>query len=189
MPPLPSVSITSPWLRLSRHTLGTSLAVLILDQVTKLLALHLFSPTAPLSVIPGFFRLVLVKNTGAAWGMFSGSTGILTLISAIAGVGLLVFFPHFCEDRRERGVAMSLLLGGIFGNLIDRGLRKEVIDFLSFHLGRFEWPAFNIADSAICIGISIFLLSSIRFPPPTADETEKSPPASELQPPNHSGPV
>ncbi len=151
-----------------------ALAIVGLDQYTKALILQsdrlVYVPY--IEVIPGFFHIVYVTNTGAAWGMFADQTSLLALISLIVLVVMIVQYRSFSEGFWERSVALSLLMGGIAGNLIDRTFRDTgVIDFLSFFYKSYEWPAFNVADSAICTGVAVFLLSSIIRP----DNSESQP--------------
>ncbi len=128
-------------------------------------------PPGPIVVIPGFFYIVHVVNKGAAWGIFHGRMGLLTLISLVASVIMLIYFHRICEGYKERVIGMGLLIGGTIGNLIDRmnliprpsGIRG-VVDFLSFHGEKWEYPAFNIADAGICIGVAILCLSTFVRP-------------------------
>ena len=151
-------------------------AVFVADQLTKLLVLTGLGPLEERVVISGFFKFVHWQNTGAAFSMFHQKNSILALISAVAVVALWVFRQHF-EARRLAGqVALGLLFGGIAGNLLDRLLpsRQHVIDFLRFYLdsragGEIGFPAFNIADSAICTGVGLLILLSWMATPPSAN--------------------
>jgi signal peptidase II len=137
-------------------------AVVLLDQATKWLALRLVSPEQPVPVIPGFFQLVNWRNTGAAWGILRDYNWLLTLISALTLVALLVFRKSFGIHQRGPAITLGLILGGIAGNLIDRLRWGSVVDFLDFYVGRHHWPAFNVADSAICIGVGLYIIYSWR---------------------------
>ena len=124
----------------------------------------------PIVVIPGNtfgFTLDHVINQGAAWGMFQGRMGPLSVISATVFLGLCFFYLKFTEGYFEREVSLGLLQGGIFGNFIDRigsfG-RPGVVDFLDFTIFHYDFPAFNIADAAICIGVIIYCISSFKRP-------------------------
>ena len=114
-----------------------------------------------IEVIPNIFHIVCVRNSGAAWGILSNSTTLLTVISAVVFVVMLFTYSRMTGNYGERCFAVSVMMGGILGNFIDRAFRKSVIDFLSFTYKSFEWPAFNIADSAICIGVAIYSISSV----------------------------
>lgn len=140
------------------------LLVYAIDQATKWLALHHLEWGRPVVIIPSFFNLTLVHNTGAAWGILRNQSFLLTLLAAITLVVLCLMRRHFTYTHSSLRIALGLLLGGIAGNLTDRLLRGHVVDFLSFYLGRFQWPAFNIADSAICIGVGLYAIHSFRNP-------------------------
>ncbi len=138
-----------------------SVSVVLCDQATKLLAKSNIS--SPISIFPGF-NLVLVFNKGAAWGIFSGKGDMLLTFSALVLLLIVVFHRKLTEDWPERYFALSLLCAGIVGNGIDRICWKSVIDFLDFYVLQYHWPAFNVADSAICVGVGIFIISSLFRP-------------------------
>ncbi len=117
-----------------------------------------------IEVVPDLFHIVYVQNTGAAWGIMSDSPELLTWISGTVFALMIIYFRKFTSDLPERCLAISFILGGIVGNFIDRISRQSVTDFLSFTYKSFEWPAFNIADSAICIGVIIYTTSSFLRP-------------------------
>jgi len=149
-------------------SLALCAGMLILDQVTKHLTIRFLRPGDPVAVIPGFFNLVHVHNPGAAFGMMHGFSPGLFLVSAVT-LGLLMrFHYHLFFDTRIHRVALGLVLGGIVGNMVDRLKYHYVIDFLDFHIGAHHWPAFNVADSCICIGAAIYLFTSIRSPAPAS---------------------
>jgi signal peptidase II len=133
--------------------------VFIADQISKLAILRLLGHNVQ-TIIPGFFRIVLVQNKGAAWGIFSNYPELLTAIAFIALIVIIASFKKICAGKRVNEIALSLLAGGITGNLFDRIIRGSVVDFLDFYVGDNRWPAFNIADSAITISVMLFLLNS-----------------------------
>ena len=143
------------------HKCGIIFFILVvLDQLTKyLIVANSELIYKPLVVIPGLFNIVSVRNTGAAWGMFHGNNVILLFIASIAFCVLIIFFRSITEMCPERYIALSLVLSGIVGNSIDRLFRHSVVDFLDFCIGSYHWPAFNVADSAICIGVCILVIS------------------------------
>ena len=112
-----------------------------------------------MEVIPDFFNLIHVRNTGGAFGIFGGKGGVgmvFFMSVSIIAVGAIFFLLRKVEDDEKiLALSFSLVLAGAVGNLIDRLLYGEVIDFLEFYYSSFYWPAFNIADSAICIGIGL----------------------------------
>ena len=143
-----------------------ALAVVLLDQATKEWVRGAFSLHESIPVIPGFFHLTYIRNTGAAWGMFSGQNLTLSLL-AFAMLLVLVFFRRkIMPPGRLHRIALGLLCGGIVGNLFDRLRLDYVVDFLDFFVREWHWPAFNIADSAICIGVAIYMLGTLLAKPP-----------------------
>jgi len=130
------------------------------DQWTK----HMVQKSLPfhqtVAVVPGFFNLTHVRNPGGAFGIFGGEKGglgsLLFVVVSLLAIGiLLVLMLRVREGEEIYSLSYSLVLSGAIGNLIDRLQYGEVIDFLDFHLFSIHWPAFNIADSAICIGIGL----------------------------------
>jgi signal peptidase II len=142
--------------------------VFALDQLTKLLVLkYLGFGQEPRDVIHGFFKFVHWHNTGAAWSLFRGNNAILAGV-ALAALVILFFTRHHFDIHTLGGqVALGLIFGGILGNLTDRLLRDHVIDFLYFYVIRRDgeeagFPAFNVADSAICVGVGLLFILSWR---------------------------
>jgi signal peptidase II len=141
-------------------------AVLALDQLTKLILMHYL----PLigderEVVNGFFRLVHWGNTGAAWSIFRGYNGVLTLVSLAALVVLFWTRHHFAAHTLGGQISLGLIFGGILGNLLDRIRVGHVVDFVYFYVirrdgGEAGFPAFNVADSAICVGVGLLVLLS-----------------------------
>ena len=147
-----------------RVAIGAFLSVLALDLATKIaIDVHLsYSDRIP--VIPGFFYLTHVRNTGAAFGLFSDAPQVYRLIFFISvsliAVGIIIsFYRRLSPGDRLAALALGLILAGAVGNLIDRIFRQEVIDFLHFRLWRgYSWPDFNVADSAIVVGVGLLML-------------------------------
>ena len=134
-----------------------SLGVLLLDQVTKWVVLQTLDIHQSVSVVPGFFNLVHVRNRGMAFGFLNrpgSDLSLYFLIFATAGaILLLVFWALRLKPEEYRLLpGLSLILGGALGNLVDRVRLHEVIDFLDIYIGSYHWPAFNVADSAITMG-------------------------------------
>jgi len=147
--------------------LAVSIGVVVLDQVTKLAVRSTFALGDEKILIPGFFSLRFVRNTGAAWGAFQGGTVWLILFSFVMLGVLLVFRRHFFHTDRISRLAMGLILGGILGNLVDRIHLGYVVDFLDFHITNHHFPAFNVADSAICVGVAVYFVIHMFFEPDT----------------------
>ena len=135
--------------------------VVLLDQVTKLLIVHYMQDGAQEDVIAGFFKLVHFRNTGAAWGLLNDSTLLLAILSILVLAFLIYNFKNLVMQFPERYFSISLIAGGIIGNLIDRLARGSVVDFLYFFWHNFHWPAFNVADAAITVGVTIFIISTL----------------------------
>ena len=151
------------------------LAVVVLDQATKALVMDRFAMFELLPVIPGLFDLTYLTNTGAAFGMLAGAKSVWRQVFfvgvAVAAIGVMVFsYRQFRNQGRIFVHAIGLIAGGAVGNLIDRLRFGAVVDFLYFHIGTHYWPAFNVADSAITIGVGLFILGTILYPP---QENEK----------------
>ena len=121
-----------------------------------------------LEVIPGFFYITHVGNTGAAWSMFSGRSGWLALLAAATLLAIYFWRRSLGLQERFVQVGFGLLCGGILGNLVDRLQYGHVIDFLDFHFGTYVYPTFNVADSGICIGVGLYLIHSLRHPSETS---------------------
>jgi signal peptidase II len=148
-----------------RGIAALALAVLVLDQFAKWLVCHGLDLGDEKTVIPGFFKLVHWGNTGAAWSQFSGNNATLALVAAFALVALFLTRHHFSSHTLGGQIAFGLIFGGIAGNFADRLLpgRHAVVDFLYFYLqqrgGRvIDFPAFNVADTAICTGVGLIFL-------------------------------
>ena len=148
-----------------RFILFLSLPLYALDQLTKQLVLRSISPYDALIVVPDFFNLVNVTNTGAAFGSFKGNNTFFVIISILALVIVTVLLVQSRRPDAWRDVSLALLLAGILGNLTDRLLYAHVIDFLLFNLHiRYAdpWPAFNVADSCISIAVVLFIIHSFH---------------------------
>jgi len=156
-----------------RFILFLSLPLYALDQLTKQWVQRSISPYEALSVVPDFFNLVNVPNTGAAFGSFKGNNTFFVIISLIALVIVTILLMRHWRSDPWRDVSLALLLAGILGNLTDRLLYGHVIDFLLFNLHiRYAdpWPAFNVADSCICIAVICFIIHTLRQKPASAAE-------------------
>ena len=135
------------------------LVCIIADQVSKYM-IETNEVLHEVGLIRDFFHITYVKNTGMAWSMLSGQTGLLALISAVA-IGVMLYYLLKGNNDRLTKIGLSLMIGGAAGNLIDRLLLNYVRDFLNFYIFGYDFPVFNIADSVLCIGVFILLLASI----------------------------
>ena len=149
----------------NRRIAVIAFVVLVLDQLSKALVLKFLGKGQERVVIDGFFKFVHWGNTGAAWSIFRGNNELLAIVALVALLILFLSRHHFNSHTALGQVAFGLIFGGIVGNLVDRLLpsRREVIDFLYFYLqqrgGReINFPAFNLADSAICTGVALVFI-------------------------------
>jgi signal peptidase II len=151
----------------SRRIAAIALLVLALDQLTKQLVLNYLGYAQEKVVIEGFFKFVHWGNTGAAWSLFRGNNELLAIIALLALLVLFLTRHHFDSRTLPGQIALGLIFSGIVGNLIDRLRVGHVIDFIYFYVprsggGEIGFPAFNVADSAICIGVGLVLLIAWR---------------------------
>jgi signal peptidase II len=142
-------------------------AVIAADRASKLAVIRWMNPGQSVEVIPGFFSLTYVRNPGAAFGMFANSAlrePFLVAVALGAVVGLAWLLRHTPESRVWDRTAAAGIIGGALGNLYDRFAYGSVVDFLDVYVGELHWPAFNVADSCITVGVAVLLLSSLRRP-------------------------
>lgn len=149
--------------------LSLAAAIFVLDQVTKIWILHnlplgSYFPPDAITVIPDFFHIVHLGNTGAAWGILEGMSLWLAFLASLALAAIFFFRRYLNLDLLPVQISFGLLVGGILGNLVDRALHGYVVDFLDFRFGDFTWPAFNVADAGICVGVGIYLTLSFLRP-------------------------
>ena len=145
--------------------LATAVVVVVLDQLTKaaILASLAGGAVGGSATITSFFNLALTYNRGISFGLFNGSAGVNAFafsVVAAAIVGVLLYWLSRASNSLL-AVAIGLIIGGAVGNVLDRIRLGAVVDFLDFHVGGLHWPAFNLADSAICIGVAAMLLDGL----------------------------
>ncbi len=175
--PVSRMSALTPLVKTPNRRIAVIAAgVICVDQLTKALVQHWLGAVGQEKiVVPGFFKFVHWQNTGAAWSIFRDNNTILAMVAVFA-LGVLYFSRHHFDVRTPLSqVAFGLICGGIVGNLIDRVHEGHVIDFLYFYLqqrggGEIGFPAFNVADSAICTGVGLVFLLSLK-----ADRKPKEP--------------
>lgn len=151
---------------------ATALAVLLLDQVTKYWALQRLLPGISRPVLDSLFSLTLVMNPGLAFGMLGGMPAGWRWVVALLSIGALgilamVGLRMLPASGWLTPVALGMIFGGAVGNLIDRGRFGAVIDFLDFYWRGYHWPAFNVADSAITVGVALLAFQMLRAPSPS----------------------
>jgi len=148
-----------------RLLLVLTLPLYLIDQVTKLAILNKLSYHEQIEVIPGFFNLVRVHNTGIAFGQFNegSASNIIFTVVAVCALILISFMwrkGHF--PGTVNNIAVALLISGIIGNLTDRIWHGYVVDFLDFHISGKHWPSFNVADSCICVAAGLLFIAAFR---------------------------
>ena len=148
-----------------RLVLLLALPLYVLDQITKFLVLANIPTHVTIEVIPGFFNLVQVHNTGAAFGMMKDNNWFFIGLASVALVAVAVMARRGCFLDAPSRIGAALLASGIVGNLTDRLLHGYVVDFLDVILPWYgHWPAFNVADSCICVAAFLFLISGFLAP-------------------------
>lgn len=160
--------------RSSKWTVALAVAVVVVavDQLTKSVVASRMQLHQSIPLIDGFAALTYVRNTGAAFGILAGRAVALRmpffLVISGAAIALLVWFLRgVSADRRLLVAACGAVAGGAIGNMIDRVALGEVVDFVDLSLGTYHWPAFNVADSAITLGVLVLCLDALRQPSPS----------------------
>jgi signal peptidase II len=149
------------------YLLAVAGMIIVLDQVIKLLILHFLPLFSTVKVIPGFFNLVHVRNTGAAFSFLAGEPSVwrqglfVGLTIFVVAIILFAYGKVHPKDYLSR-TAYALICGGALGNLVDRLRFGEVVDFLDCYVSAYHWPAFNVADSAITVGALMLVVSLLR---------------------------
>ncbi len=156
-------------------SLGLALAVVAADQLTKAWVDSAFSLYEVRPVIEGFFNLTYVTNTGAAFGLFARVGGKaraigLSLVAVAALVALVFAWRSLWMRHRLYPFSIGMIAGGAAGNLIDRLRLGAVVDFLDFYVSRYHWPAFNVADSAITVGVFLFIIAGFAEERPAGEK-------------------
>jgi signal peptidase II len=145
--------------------LATAIAVVVLDQLSKAGVLGFLTGKLPgqQQEISSFFNIVLIHNRGMSFGLFNSSGGLIALLFSLVAAAIVAVLIYWLNrvDSSLLAVAIGLIIGGAIGNVIDRIRLGAVVDFLDFHVGSWHWPAFNVADSAICIGVAVMLLDGL----------------------------
>ena len=132
---------------------------LILDQVTKMIVRHSMTLGESIPVIGNFIKITYVENPGIAFGIRVGNGTLFTILSIIACIGVVVYLVTHWDEGMGMRSGLALILGGACGNLLDRIVYKEVVDFIDIGIRHVRWPVFNAADSAVVIGMIIFFFS------------------------------
>jgi len=132
----------------------------ILDQVTKVIAENNLVLAVREPIIDGFFYFTLLYNRGAAWSILSGNRWLLVMVSSVATIGFIFYyFKRLNSSKAILLIALSLIIGGTFGNLIDRAFYGQVIDFLDFIIVGYDFPVFNFADTFLVMGMGLLIIA------------------------------
>jgi signal peptidase II len=136
-------------------------SVFVLDLLSKVLVRARMPLGSEIALLP-FFSIVHVTNTGIAFGMFQNNNRVFAVVGVAVAAALIVYALKIYRDDRASGLLMALIVGGAIGNLFDRVVHGRVTDFLDFYAGPHHWPAFNVADSAICVGAAFLFVRGLR---------------------------
>lgn len=138
-----------------------ALFIIIVDQVTKYLVVQFMELGENIPIIENFLYLSSHRNQGAAWGILQGQMYFFYIITMAVVIGLIIYLQKLPNDQKWMKFALSLMLGGAVGNFIDRLLHQEVIDFINTFIFSYDFPIFNVADSALVIGVGIILVLTL----------------------------
>lgn len=147
--------------------LWVSALIIALDQLTKVIMSNWLDLYQTVAVMP-YFNFTLAHNSGAAFSFLAGAGGwqrwFFIVLAASVSIALIIWLSRLKAHAKLEAIAISLIIGGAVGNLLDRIIYGYVVDFLDVYVGSYHWPAFNIADAAICIGAVLLILDSFKKP-------------------------
>ncbi|HEY2420498.1 MAG TPA: signal peptidase II [Neobacillus sp.] len=138
-----------------------ALFVILLDQTTKWLIVSRMNYGDSITIIDKFFYITSHRNSGAAWGILQGQMWLFYVITLIVIVAIIYYIQKAAKGKWLLGVSLSFMLGGAIGNFIDRVFRKEVVDFIHTYIFGYNFPVFNIADSALVIGVILLMIQML----------------------------
>ncbi len=139
-----------------------AIIVVALDQLSKWWIVKSMELGDSIPVIENLFYITSHRNTGAAWGILAGRMGFFYVITVIV-IGVVIYYMKtYAKDSKLMGWSLALILGGAIGNFIDRVFRKHVVDFLDVYIGNYDFPIFNVADSALCIGVILVVIATFN---------------------------
>ncbi|HYK73489.1 MAG TPA: signal peptidase II [Pseudoneobacillus sp.] len=139
-----------------------ALFVIILDQVTKWLVEKKMVLGESITIIENFLYITSHRNRGAAWGILQGQMWFFYVITIIVIIGIIYYIQKVAKGKLLLGIALGLMLGGAIGNFIDRVIRKEVVDFINTYIFSYDFPVFNVADSALVVGVALLMIQMLR---------------------------
>jgi signal peptidase II len=135
--------------------------VIILDQITKWLIVNNMDLGESVPIIDNFLYITSHRNRGAAWGILQGQMWLFYVITIVVIIAIMYYLHKAAKGKLLLGVSLALMLGGAIGNFIDRVLRKEVVDFIHTYIFSYNFPVFNIADSALVIGVILLMIQML----------------------------
>ena len=135
-----------------------ALLVIAADQLTKWLVVKKMEYGESIEIIENYLYITSHRNRGAAWGILQGQMWFFYLITVVVLIGIIYYIQKLSKESKLLGVALGLMLGGAIGNFIDRVIRKEVVDFVHTYIFNYSFPVFNVADSALCIGVALLII-------------------------------
>lgn len=138
-----------------------ALFIILFDQLTKWAIVTYMSLGDSITVIENFLYITSHRNRGAAWGILQGQMWFFYIITVIVVIILVTYIQKLPKNQRYMGIALGLMLGGAIGNFIDRIFRKEVVDFINTYIFTYDFPIFNIADSALVVGVGLVLVLTL----------------------------
>ncbi|WP_100011030.1 signal peptidase II [Lentibacillus sediminis] len=141
--------------------------IIAIDQLTKWIVVRTMEIGERIPVFENFFYLTSHRNSGAAWGILEGQMMFFYIITVIFVIGAVYYMEKYAREDKLLAISLGLVLGGAIGNFIDRLLHQEVVDFFDFYLFGYNFPIFNVADSALTIGVILVIIATIF------DETQK----------------
>lgn len=139
-----------------------TLAIIIIDQISKWIIVKTMTIGDSYEIIPGFLNITSHRNDGAAWGILSGKMGFFYIITIVILVVLILFYIKEAQYNLFMQVAISLLFAGALGNFIDRVLNGEVVDFIDTYIFGYDFPIFNVADSSLTIGVIFIIIALLK---------------------------
>lgn len=139
-----------------------ALFVVVLDQITKWLIVRHMEIGESIPIVPNLFHITSHRNRGAAWGILEGQMWLFYIITVIVVAGIIYYMQTQVKGKPFFQISLAFILGGAIGNFIDRLFRKEVVDFLDTYIFGYDFPIFNIADSALTIGVVLLMIQIFR---------------------------
>ncbi|WP_345238798.1 signal peptidase II [Pontibacillus salipaludis] len=138
-----------------------AIVIILIDQLTKWIIDTQMKLLESIPVIEDVFYITSHRNKGAAWGMLEGQFWFFYIITAFVIAFVIYYIQKYTKDNPLLGISLGLILGGAVGNFIDRIFRKEVVDFLDVYIGSYDFPIFNVADSALVVGVGLVFIATI----------------------------